>query len=802
MPDEKYYIQEEEESIDIMKYVYLILGHWWWFAISIFIAFTIAYLVNRYSQEEYQSSCSIIVGEPEAAAGSVESMLDEFNRYNKKKRKAVVENEISILKSYKLARTALEELDFEVSYTAIGRRNIAERQLYHECPFYVKFDTTDGKIVFPGPYYVNILSDDEYLIKINEENSYKFNFDTYNELGNTRLALFRKNNFFYKPSGSNKYSFKYNDVNILAKKYSNGLSVDVNAEKGSILSLSLNGFVPGKIANYLNKLSEVYIRSNLNEKNIASVNTIEFIDDQLRGIVDSLESTSLRLQKFRSENKVIDISKEGSFLFEKVQSLQSEKAMLDINSRYYNYLLEYIEKKRDFSDLAAPSVVGIQDPLLNKLVGTLNELNLDWRNISMSVVANSPQAIQLQNEIKNTHNALQENLESLIASNEIAKTELNERITAIESELQKLPGTERQLIDIEREFTINDQIYTFLLEKRAEAGITRASNTSDHKILDIARPENVSRIKPKTSSNLMMAIAAGGIIPVVLLLMLDFFNNRITDRRQIENNIKLPIMGNIGHSDITNELPVNENPRSSFSESFRALRTNIQYILKEPKSKIIAVSSAVSGEGKTFCSVNLATILAMADKKVLIVSLDLRRPKVHKVFNMENESGLSTYLINKTTYTELVKETNINNLSIVTSGPIPPNPTELIGRDKMREFIDLARKEFDYIILDTPPIGIVTDTLALKPYWDTFLFVIRHNYSNKQVIELINKLKEQKIIESGGIVINDIQLRGYYGYSYKYGYGYGYSYQYNNSYYSEEKEKFNLLNYLKNKHKV
>ncbi|NJK86759.1 MAG: hypothetical protein HC906_13100 [Bacteroidales bacterium] len=309
-----------------------------------------------------------------------------------------------------------------------------------------------------------------------------------------------------KTSNRKKYYFYVNNLNGLANQYRGALSVDVNSERGSIINLSITGHVQEQITDYLNKICEIYIRSNLDEKNRVSENTIRFIDDQLRGVVDSLESAGIRLQNFRSSNKVIDISKEGSYLFQQMEQLQSEKVMMDININYYNYLLDYIQNKKDFSDVVAPSVINIQDELLNSLVMQLNELNIQRRNIAVSAMDNTPQMALINSQIDNAKKTLLENLSSLINANNLTLNNVKDRLERIDKGVQKLPYTERQLINIQREFNINDQIYTFLLEKRAEAGISKASNTPDHKILDIARPENVRAIKPKTSMNYMIGI--------------------------------------------------------------------------------------------------------------------------------------------------------------------------------------------------------------------------------------------------------------------------------------------------------
>ena len=677
-----------DETIDFKKYFFLILGHWWWFAISIFLSLTIAYLVNRYSQKIYSTKATIIISDGENATGSIESLLEDFTRTRNKKRKAVVENEISILKSYKLARLTLSELDFGITYVAVGRRNIAETQLYKNQPFDVIIDSSKTTY-WGGKFDVTILNKTTYKLEIGDNFSTKLKFgEDFVKTGIAfKIVLKDPENYSETLLNTNKYYFAINNIHAQANHYSAKLGVQVNDDKGSILTLTMTGFVPMQITDYLNKLCEVFIRSNLEEKNIASENTIKFIDTQLRGVVDSLEATGIRLQNFRSANRVIDISKEGTFLFERLRNLQSEKAALEIKARYFAYLLEYIEEKTDYSDVVAPSVIGVQDELLNNLVIELNRLNSEQRNLTYSVNSNSPQIKLLDARIINTQANLKENLTSLIKGNNLEIAGIEEQLKKFENEVHKLPATERQLIDIEREFTINDQIYTFLLEKRAEAGITRASNTSDHKILDTALPENTWLIKPKTSMNYTLGIVLGVFIPLILLIAFDFFNFRIQSKSSIENNSQVPILASIGHNEKVSELPIFNNPKSALAESFRGLRANLQFFLKQANCPVIAVTSTVSGEGKTFCANNLASILALAGYKTLLVSLDLRRPRVHRVFGINNSIGLSNYLIGQADYGEILKKSTFENLHIASAGPIPPNPSELIGSERMKEFI-------------------------------------------------------------------------------------------------------------------
>ncbi|HAF30828.1 MAG TPA: hypothetical protein DCG75_17450 [Bacteroidales bacterium] len=770
----------QEESIDIKKYLFKFLANWYWFAIALAVALTVAYLVNRYSESTYTISSSLIISDKQSDVASVEAIIEELGR-SRVRRKAEVVNEIAILKSYKMARTTLEELDFDITYIGIGKREIAESKMYHSCPFVVIPDT--AFVQLNGyPVNIKILSAQEYSLEINDSYNIKRTLkfgETFNsEIFNFKLELRNPNAFSYNENTSNKYIFYFNNINSLANQYRGKLNIDVNDEKGSILILKINGFVPEQMAAYLNKLSEVYIRSALIEKNERAENTLRFIDDQLRVIVKDLNASEIRLQDFRTQNKVINLSQKGSMLYDELTSIQNERFAYDVKAKYLDYLESSLQHKEQNTSIVAPSVLGITDPSLQKLVQDYNYSLSEKNKFSQVAQEDAPNLIVIQNEIDNLKETLAKYLVSNRKTNQIVLNSFDQKQNLINSQILQLPADERQQINIEREYKLNNELYTFLLEKRAEAGITKASNVADNKVLDIARPENAAQITPKRSQNYMIALILGLGIPGAIILALDFLNTRIEDKKDIERNTKTPIIATIGHNETNSELAVYMDPKSSIAESFRSLRTNLQYILREKDQKIVMITSTVSGEGKTFAAVNLATIMAMSNKKVLLVGLDLRKPSLHKIFNTPNEIGISTFLSNQSSYEAIIKETSVENLFLAPSGPIPPNPAELIETEQMQNFFMLAAKNFDYIVIDTPPLALVTDALLVSRFAHANIFMIRQRYTHKQVFDLINKLEQDQKISKMNILVNDLKIPKYYGYNYGYNYGYGYGYGY------------------------
>lgn len=786
MIDQNPYIEKNEDSIDIKKIVFKIVTNWYLFVFFVFISLSVAYFVNRYTVSTYSISAAVLVKDQDYSGiqGSVEGVLSDLG-FNKRGGKKTIENEMGILKSYDLIYKTIQELDFEVAYFSIGRININER--YKTSPFKVVLDTS-SKYIYSKNFYVTLLENGKINISLEDENNTTSTIEFGQEFKYEEFSF--KIEKVQKEYGkiddfSIKYFFVVNDPLSLAKQYRSLLNVSQFEKKSSILLMELNTITPQKGVDFLNKHAEVYLQSNLDEKNRIAINTQRFIDEQLRNIVDSLKRDELNLLNFRMNNNVINISEEGSAIFKNLEKLQNDKSLLDIKLKYYDYLRDYIESKNNtnFQDVVAPSTIGIDDNLLTTLIGKLSEYYSERNVLSYSLKKKTPSSDLIEIKIKNAKESLIENVKNLIQTTNISVKETNNRIKIVESELKKLPLTEQQLINMKRKFELSDNLYTYLREKRAEVGIIQASNVPDNKILDIARLNNATNIAPKKSVNYLIALILGIALPLFIIILRDFFNNKITDVKEIEEQTRIPILGNIGHNNKGTEQIVKEKPKSAISESFRALRTNLQYVLPEKDSFIISITSAISGEGKTFCAINLATIIAISNKKTILLGLDLRKPKLHSEMNLSNDIGISTYLIGKNTLDEIIIESGVENLHIITSGPVPPNPAELIESKKMYQLLDILKEKYDYIIIDTPPIALVTDALLISKISDANIFVVRQNYSNKSVVKLINDVHSNKKTPNLSIIINDVNVSSYYGYN---TYGYGYGTGYGQGYYDED----------------
>jgi capsular exopolysaccharide synthesis family protein len=474
-----------------------------------------------------------------------------------------------------------------------------------------------------------------------------------------------------------------------------------------------------------------------------------------------------------------------------------EKDQISRKIAYYNSLKTYLNNSVDYSRLPAPSVAGIEDP--NIAINVSKLIGLSTQRSEMAYAVKSDKIFKdFDNQMRAVKDVLLENIASAKSSLLYDLSLINAKIGQAESTVKKLPEEQQELLKIKRKYDLNDNIYTEFLQKRNEAEIVKASNLSDIHFIDPAKDIGGNLIGPKTSVNYVLALFLGILIPLIFVFIIFFINNSIQNPDDISKLTQIPLIGVIGFNKDSVNLAVFEKPKSALSESFRTIRSSLQFLYKKQRvsgAKTLMITSSVSGEGKTFCSINIATVFALSEKKTVIIGLDLRKPRLADEFNLTSNIGVVNYLIKQKSLDEITHSTQIPNLDVILSGPIPPNPSELILSEAMKELIDELKQKYDYIILDTPPVGLVSDSLELAQYADVTLYIVRQNYTKKDMITLLNNRIKRGELSNASIVLNGYENKAKYGSGYGYGYGYG---AYSNGYHEEE-QKVNLLKSVFNK---
>jgi len=779
------------DDIDLMRYVSLFISNWLWIAVALFIALGTAYIYNRYSQRVYNVKSTLLIKE-EQNKGAIANMEQLFagDLYNPWPN---LEDEVAILKSYTLNYRVIEEMpELHVAYIPVAKNGIQGQRTYKTSPFVIrklKDEQPSGvpiTIRFTGPATFTLEIDPDDLV--NGEQNVSGEPVRNGEGGEFRLGeVYNRNGFSFMVGQRDsskaivegtRWLVWFESPSNLANAYRSALKVDPVNEGATVFTLSYDGYSPQQGADYLNTLMRLYIDQGLELKGRAADNTIRFIEAQLGLISDSLRLAENSMEDFRLNNRFVDLTLEGTLVLQRLEKFEGEKNMLGLQLQYYEYLMDYLEARDDSESIISPSVMGVTDPVLVKLVEEFATVQMDKKQMAFTVTKNQPQALLMDQKLEDARKALRENVNSAISQLQLSMTNVNQRIASVERELGRLPGTERRLIGIQRKFDLNNSVYTYLLERRAEAGIAKASQITENRIIDEALPHNSSQIRPSTMKNYLISMMLGLLVPMALIVIFDLLNNRIIGRHDIESITKAPIIGYISHSDYHVEDPVAEKPGSTLAESFRAVRTSLSFYTGQTKCPVVVISSPVSGEGKTFVSVNLATIISMMKKKVLIIGLDMRKPRVHAILKAGNGHGMSQYLSGNATFDEVIAPTEIENLWFAPSGPVPPNPAELIGSPKMAEFIMQARSNFDAVIIDTPPVGIVTDALLLSQLANVTLFVVRQKYTTRGSVAMLDEIYRKGEMSNIAIIVNDISASGYYGYGLRYGYTLGYGHRY------------------------
>lgn len=801
-----------DEVVDIKEIVYKYLGKWYLFILALSISISVAYFINKWTNHIYEVQTSILIKDEQPALDSRFSIGPSIyeNQYK-------IPNEISIIKSYQITQRALEHLNFTIGYYLPQQFN--EIELYKSSPFQIILDTTVSQLV-NVPFNLKLISADEFEIKMVSEKAAKYNFikRKYTDPVNN-VSLEGKFSFFQKIK-TKDFAFmvvpnedvqkeKFIGENIIFKIYTPESLVvkyiNFTAYKNkntSVISICAQGTNIQKSVDFVNAIATEYLKKGVEKKNQIAENTIKFIDDQIAEISDSLNFSESRLQNYRSEKKVMNMDYQVQQTMSSLETLKNQRAGILVEAKYYDYLKNYLLSDKNNQDLVAPSTLGINDPVLGNFISELTRLFNDKMEIEFNSKRDNPYLSSLTIKIKAIKNTILENIANHTKAMNISLQEVEDRIAQESEKVNKLPETQRQLFGFERKFKLNDALYTYLLTKRSEMQIAKVSYLPNNEIVDIARETNYIPISPNSRKNYMTAFFLGILIPLGFILVRDFLNDKIKLNKDIEKITDFPILGHIIRNKDKNKTVAYDNPMCVTSESIRSIRTNFQFITNEKNSNIVLITSSMMNEGKSFVCLNLALSFALNNKKCILLSFDLRKPKLSEYLKITNDVGITTYLTSNILIQQVITPTQYSNLDVILPGPIPPNPMELISNTKTKELFDQLKNKYDYIFVDTPPIGMVADALILLKYSDINIYIIRHNYTLKKMCSnIITTLNKRKILNFN-VIINDVPIGKKYlaysqGHAYNYGYGYDGGYYLNNDLDKKSKKPFKITKVFK-----
>jgi capsular exopolysaccharide synthesis family protein len=785
--------EPQEETIDLKALILNYSQYWYYFLVSILFFGFLAFLNNRYTVPEYSVSTTLLIRDDNNTQMGAENLLEGLELFSGKKN---IENEIIILNSYNISERVVKELDLGASYFQHGF--FITNELYKTSPIKVVIDSSHLQLVDIN-FLIEIIDNNEFKLIVNETDQYAFSITEEKErrdiaidvdIDNTfsfgakietpflSFTLFKTDLFNLKQilEENKEYSFVLHKPFNITKKIIFETNIHPINIETSILRLNIKDRTHNKNIAILNKLTEIYIRNGLNDKNLMAINTILFIDNQLTIIQDSLTYIENQLEEFRKQNPNIDIADEDYGTYFQKQKLDNTLSEASVNIKYYKSLLAYLKDENNPNSIVSPTSMGVTNPELNSLINQLLQLYARKGDLQLTTTEKNPTYQAILAQISHTKSTIIENVRNLIASASIYEKDLKNRITTFNSKINKLPEAEKNYLILKRKHEYNEQTAIYLQQKRYEASLAKAGTESDHKVIDTARLDSHIPIKPRKSLAYFLALIFGVVIPLAFISLRDFFSDTISNKADLKNCTNIPILGLIGHSDKATSLVVPTASKSIIAESFRSLRTNIQYLAADKEKKIITVTSSVGGEGKTFITMNLAAIFALSGHKTVLIGGDLRKPKLHEDFSLDTSKGLSSYLINKSSLSDIIEKTEIESLDVIPSGPTPPNPAELLDSPKMKKLIIDLNKTYDYVIIDTPPIGLVTDGVILMQQTDINLYIIRHNFSKSKTLSIINNLYNQEQVKNVQLIINDFKYTER-GYGYGYGYGasdYGY----------------------------
>lgn len=762
------YIKRLLEMVFGLKYVYLA---------SFVLFFGLAFIYNKYSPKIYQLNSTIgpVKDSRSSALASNEMFRDYGTSINNGKE---LEIAINSLNSFGLIYKTVNDLNLEVAYFVDSSRLFRrETEIYLQSPFTVSIDKSHIQII-GEKFYVTFLSDSTFRLTTSKKKAFLYNYidneivaknktlnvDTVSNFNRTisnrdfKFFISTNKQFFRGASGKNKrYSFEFYHPEALVMSYMKNLKIEPVSYLASIIKVQFSSENLTKSINFLNNYINSFLEENLAKKNKIANSTIKFIDSQISGMSDSLVKSESKLRNFRSDNQVMDLSYQGQKTYEQLSEIESQKTNIELQTRYYNYVINYFKLNQDISGVTPPSTANITDPIMNKLMTDLIAMNSEKSTIS-TTNANNIFLTQIENKIKTQKQYIIENATNNLNTLNLTLNELRYKSDKLSNTIANLPRQEMNMVNIQRKYNLNNTIVTYLLQKRSESAITLSSTYPDYEVLEQAREITSKIIKPKSILNYALSLFLGLLLPTLYLVINSFLSNKITSPYDIERLADRSVFGIIYRNPKKYEDVVTKAPRTAISESFRSLRSALFLKLKAEQSKVVLLTSSQPRDGKSFISFNLAASIASVGYKTVIIDCDLRRPVLQDKFNLENSSGVSSYMTKNAGIDEIIHGTSIDNLSFIPAGPVLPNPSELIDSGVLDELMDHLKEKFEYVLIDAPPIGLVADSIQLMQYASQVLVIARNDYTKKEILASALASLDTRKINNYEVIYNDLDI--------------------------------------------
>ena len=788
--------EQSEEQVNIQELLFRYLIHWPWFVISIIICIACAWGYLRLTTPIYNISATVLIKDEKKGGGaSMSSDLEKMGLEGFVSSSSNVDNEIEVLRSKSLAREVVNNLGLFVTY--MDEDEFPSKELYHTSPVLVSLTHQEADKL-PGRMEINMILQPTGALGVQitvGEKEYQKQFDKLPAVFPTdegTVAFFANNDTLSAVCPENITKERHITAFInrpfsVLKEYVNSLSIAPTSKTTSVVVISLENTNTRRGRDYINKLLEMYNINANNDKNEVAQKTAEFIDERIGIISKELGSTEQDLENFKRSAGITDLSSEAQIAL--TGNAEYEKKRVE-NQTQINLVMDLQRYMKGNEYEVLPSNIGLQDAASAGAIDRYNQMLVERKRLLRTSTENNPTIINLDTSIRAMRTNVQATLDATLKGLQITKEDLAREASRYSRRINDAPTQERQFVSIARQQEIKSGLYLMLLQKREENAITLAATANNAKIIDEALADD-NPISPKKTIVYLAALVLGVGLPVGVIYLIGLTKFKIEGRADVEKLTSLPVVGDIPLADEkTGSIAVFENQNNLMSETFRNVRTNLQFMLENGKN-VILVTSTISGEGKSFISANLAISLSLLGKKVVIVGLDIRKPGLNKVFNIpKKEHGITQYLTNTTAnLMDFVQPSDINkNLFILPGGTVPPNPTELLARGGLEKAIETLKANFDYVILDTAPVGMVTDTLLIGRVADLSVYVCRADYTHKAEFTLINELAENNKLPNLCIAVNGLDLNSrkygyyygygkygkYYGYGKRYGYGYGY----------------------------